>query len=343
MKLVKVFFALTMAFSCIALLGFKRAHAQGGVIELRYATPYAPNHPYSIADQEWIKAIEKETKGAVKIKPYWAGTLISSREATKELIAGVADIAFITPMYERTGFTISKILVDFFFGGEPTKNIRAYWEVFNKFEQLRKEFEGVKILALCANYPMHLMTTKKPVTSLSDLKGLRIRITGDVMVKTMKNLGVEPVSMPVAEAYEALGKGIIDGVILGGGDYQAFKLVDVIKFATINFQQYRGVYPSRAINMTAWKKLPPEVQRVFDQYVDFWTSESTRLLAQLEEEGLELARKTGIKFIQMPAADLEIYKAEFHKALEEEISRLEKEGIPVRAIYTEIRKLLAMP
>jgi TRAP-type C4-dicarboxylate transport system substrate-binding protein len=40
----------------------------------RYASQNPPNHPYSIADQNWIAKIEKETNGRVKIKPYWGGT-----------------------------------------------------------------------------------------------------------------------------------------------------------------------------------------------------------------------------------------------------------------------------
>jgi TRAP-type C4-dicarboxylate transport system substrate-binding protein len=309
------------------------------VIELTYASPYAPNHPYSIADQNWIAKIEKETGGKVKIKPYWAGTLISSRESMAELAKGAADLAFITPIYEKAGVDITKTILDFFRGTPPETNMKIYWEIFRKFPEFRKEYEKVKILGISAGYPMHLMTTKKPVTSISDFKGLRLRITGDVMMRTMKELGAEPVGMPVVEVYEALSKGIIHGVILGGTDYKAFKLAEVVKYATENFLQERGVYASRAMNLNSWAKLPPDVQKVFEANIDFWSLEGYRQLLKPEEEGKELARKNGIQFVKMVPEGLTKYAEIFDKEVVKEAKRLDEKGLPGTKILNEVKRL----
>lgn len=309
------------------------------VIELTYASPYAPTHPYSIADQKWIQKIESETNGKVKIKPYWAGTLISSRESMSELAKGAADLAFITPIYEKAGVEITKAILDFFRGTPPEVNMQIYWEVFKRFPELRKEYEKVKILGISAGYPMHLMTVRKAVTNVADFKGMRIRITGDVMMRTMKELGAEPVGMPVAEVYEALSKGIIHGVILGGTDYKAFKLAEVIKYATENFLQERGVYASRAMNLSSWAKLPPEIQKVFEANINFWSMESYRELLKPEEEGKELARKSGVQFVRMDSESLKKYEEVFEREVLKEARRLDEKGLPGTKILSEIRRL----
>jgi len=236
--------------------------AQSNVIELIYASQYAPTHPYSVADLKVFEKIEKETKGAVKFKPYWNGTLISGRESMSELTKGVSQMAFVTPIYEKSGVDLTKAILDFFADSDPTVNAKIYWELFKKFPEIRKEYEKVHILAVTVGIPMYLMTTKKPVKSLEDLKGMRIRVTGDSVMRTIKALGAEPVGMPVVDMFESLQKGLIGGVVFAHGDYKSLKLAEIIKFETENFTQDRGVYVSRAMNMETWTKLPGNIQKV---------------------------------------------------------------------------------
>uniref|UniRef100_A0A7V3ZWW7 TRAP transporter substrate-binding protein n=1 Tax=candidate division WOR-3 bacterium TaxID=2052148 RepID=A0A7V3ZWW7_UNCW3 len=314
-------------------------YAQEKIIELTYASPYAPTHPFSLADQKWFEKIEKETGGRVKIKPYWAGTLISSRESMTEVAKGAADIAFITPIYEKAGVDITKAILDFFRGTPPEINMKIYWEIFYKFPELRKEYEKVKILGINAAYPMFLMTTKKPVKNIDDLKGMRIRITGDVMARTMKALGAEVVSMPAAEVYEALSKGIIEGVFFANADFKALRLAEVIKYATVNFLQDRGVYASRAMNLNSWAKLPPEIQKIFEANIEFWSVETYKQLLYQEEEGKELAIRNGVQFIKMDESSLEKYAKTFEEEVLKEAKALDEKGLPGTKIYNEIKKL----
>jgi TRAP-type C4-dicarboxylate transport system substrate-binding protein len=264
--------------------GTDRAAAQEKPIELTYASHYPPTHFFSLADQHFFAKIEKETNGRVKIKPYWAGVLISGRESIRELSKGVADIAHITPIYEKSGVDITKAMLDFFRGSAPEVNVKIYWELYNKFPELRKEFETVKLIAAHAGTPMRLMTLKKPVHTIADLRGMRIRATGDVINRTLKELGTEPVVMPVTEMYESLQKGIIQGVIFAQGDYKSLKLSEIIKYETENFIQDRGAYGSRAMNWDSWKRLPPDIQKVFEANIEYWSLEILNESKKPDEE-----------------------------------------------------------
>src|SRR5690606_27554249 len=70
---------------------------------LTYASPYGPGHPFSRADIQWMKWIEQESDGRLRIEPYWSGSLLSSEHSLIELRHGVADIGLITPIYARGG------------------------------------------------------------------------------------------------------------------------------------------------------------------------------------------------------------------------------------------------
>jgi TRAP-type transport system periplasmic protein len=314
--------------------------AQDKVIELGYATQYAAAHPYSLADLKWIEKIEKETKGWVKIKPYWNGTLISGRESMRELAAGVADIAFVTLIYEKSGVDLTKTMVDFYKDCDPMIMSKIYWELSNKFPEIRKEMESVKILALNCGIPMSLMTAKKPIKTTEDLNGMRVRITGDVTMGTFKAPGVEPVGMPVTEMLDSLQKGILQGVIFSRGDYKSLKLADIVKYQTININQDRGPYVSRAMNKEdVFNKLPPDIQKVFDADRDFWTEATTKEMYKPEEEGKALADKAGVQFVKVDQAGEQKYDAVFEEENLKEAKMLDGKGLPGTKIYQEARRL----
>lgn len=326
-------------FMC-ALIPALTVVAQAQVIELKYASPYAPAHPYSLADQAWIAKIEKETNGKVKIKPYWNGTLISSRESMTEVSKGVSDIAFVTPIYEKSGVDLTKAILDFFSDSDPAVNAKIYWELFNKFPEIRKEYDRVKILGVNVGIPMYLMTSKKAVKSLDDLKGMRIRITGNAMMRTLKTLGAEPVGMPVVEMLESMQKGIIQGVIFAHGDYKSLKLTETVKFETENFIQDRGIYVSRAMNKDVWAKLPADVQKVFDANVNWYSETIFNEQKKPEEEGKTLAVKAGVQFVKMDAAGLKKYSETLDAENLVECKALDAKGLPGTKIYQEARRLV---
>jgi TRAP-type C4-dicarboxylate transport system substrate-binding protein len=330
---------LGVMFMC-ALIPALTVTAQAQVMELRYASPYAPAHPYSLADQKWIEKIEKETNGRVKIKPYWNGTLISSRESMTEVAKGVADIAFVTPIYEKSGVDLTKAILDFFADSDPKVNAKIYWELYAKFPEIRKEYDKVKILAVNVGIPMYLMTNKKAVKSLDDLKGLRIRVTGDAMMRTFKTLGAEPVGMPVVEMLESFQKGIIQGVIFAHGDYKSLKLAEAVKFETENFIQDRGIYVSRAMNKEVWAKLPADVQKVFDASRDWFGETIYNESKKPEEEGKAMAVKAGVQFIKMDNTGVQKYGDTFDAENLKEAAALDAKGYPGTKIYQEARRLV---
>jgi TRAP-type C4-dicarboxylate transport system substrate-binding protein len=337
-KAMVVFLGVMFLFALMPALTVVVAQAQ--VIELRYASPYAPAHPYSLADQKWIEKIEKEANGRVKIKPYWNGTLISSRESMREVVAGVADIAFITPIYEKSGVDLTKAITDFFSDSAPEVNAKIYWELYNKFPEIRKEYDALKLLAVTAGTPMYLMTNKKPVRTLEDMKGMRMRVTGDTMMRTLKTLGLEPVGMPVVEMLESLQKGIIQAVIFAHGDYKSLKLVDAVKFETENFTQDRGVYPSRAMNKGVWAKLPADIQKIFDASINWYGETILSEAKKPEEEGRAMAVKAGVQFVKMDAAGLKKYNDTFDAENVKEAASLDAKGYPGTKIYQEARRLV---
>ena len=95
-----------------------------------------------------------------------------------------------------------------------TKCSEAMWKTYEKFPAFQKEYSKVKLLALFAHPPGHFHTTKVPIRSINDFKGLKIRTACTSVTQALKIFGAAPVNMPITETYTALESGVVDGTVV---------------------------------------------------------------------------------------------------------------------------------
>ena len=180
-----------------------------GPVELIYASPYSPGHPFSEADKDWIEYVESQDGGRVRIRPIWSGALISSDQSMIELRHGVADIGLVTPIYAKGGAHLLRNQTGFYSGIRSQQSQIALYRCLERSSAaLTAELEGLKVLAVQGGNPPGILTRDKPVQALADLEGLRIRAPTELL-PVLQALGAEPVSMPMGDVYSALAKGIL--------------------------------------------------------------------------------------------------------------------------------------
>jgi TRAP-type C4-dicarboxylate transport system substrate-binding protein len=242
-----------------------------GVTELTYATPYAANHPFSRADQRWIDYIEQASGGSLRIRPIWAGALLSSDMSIEELRHGVADIGLISPIYTRGGTHLVRIQSGFYSGADSIQAQVALYRCLEKSTpELARELAGLHVLAVQGGLLPGIITRDKPVRSLSDLEGLRIRAPTELLA-VLRGLGADPVNMPMDGVYSAMARGVIDGVVAPVDTFKVLHFDEVGKyFAALSVP--RGAYPSRAIGDKAWRRLTPEQRALLANSSGVWES-----------------------------------------------------------------------
>lgn len=321
----------------ICMADLRYANAQPA-IELRYASFFPQQSPFSIADQHWIEKIEKDTNGRVNIKPYWSGTLVSPRECYSEVVSGAADIALFTPAYAKGGMDFLKTQGEFYLTSPSAEaSMKVFHALWDKYPVMAKELTGTKLFALFLSDSLHLMTTK-PVRSLSDLKGLRLKAPVG-MIQVLKNFGAEGLIIPMPELYENLQKGIVDGAFASWETYKAGKLTEVVKFES-NLSCVVGAMPGRIMSLVTWNKLPPDIQKIFDASRDWWSLDALKESRKADKEGLELAKKAGIEFTQMPQSDIDKFQEAYNSVIIQSAKELDKKGLPGTSAYEYAQKLL---
>ena len=331
---------LPVILAALALAGCSVAPQPSAEHVLSYASPYTPTHPFGLADQEWMKWVEARSGGRIAFKPYWSGALISSDMSMEEVRHGVADIGLITPIYSKGGAHLLRGQAAYYGGVRTiTDQVAVYDCLADRFPHFENELHGLHVLAVQGgNFP-GVLTRDRPIRSLADFKGLRLRAQSDA-VDILKQLGADPVNMPMGEVYSALAKGVIDGVVAPADTIRSLHFAEVAKhFTTIRFS--RGAYPARAMSDKTWRALPPDLQAILTEGRKVWEEALNRQLLKAEQAGIDYGRKEGITFSSIPEQEQRAFDALYNKDARIQAERLGKIGIDAVPIYEEAQRLIA--
>lgn len=269
---------------------------------LTYASPYPPTHPFSRADREWMDLVVKKSGGRIAFRPYWSGALLSADMSMEEIRHGVADIGLITPIYARGGAHLLRGQSGFYGGvRDINEQVAVYDCLASRFPEFGNELKGLRVLAVQGgNFP-GVLTRFRPIRTLADFRGLRLRAQSDA-IDVLKQLGADPVNMPMGEVYSALAKGVIDGVVAPADTIKSLHFSEVAKyFTTIRFS--RGAYPARAISDMAWRKLPPDLQTLLTASKPAWEAALNRELQAADIAGASFGKANGIRFTTLPTKE----------------------------------------
>jgi len=332
-RILLVFLAITLAASLV-IFGACPTQPPAETIELTYGQTEGAEHTFSQADQLWIDKIEKDTKGRVNITPYWGATLVSRNENTAELIAGVADLAYLSP---RTGFPIMLGTLGYPFGvADWQTDVAIYDKLFEKFPEIDAEWSDLKIMSKSVASNYQLISTK-PVRTLDDCKGMIIKATG-MYIDAALALGADSFYVAMGETYTALQKGTIDACFAPYDTLKSFSFYEVAKYVTVLDLQ-SAVRPSRGMNWNSFNGLPTSIQNTFDKSIAFWSEEDNIARERVNQEGIAIAKANGVEFITLSAADLaELYKI-MDTVCRSEAAKLDAAGLPGTDIYKELRRL----
>lgn len=296
-------------------------------IELNSATLFPPTHVHAKLLDAWGKEVGKLTKGKVKVTFYPGSALLKGPETYDGVLKGIADIGLSVFAYSRGVFpsieAVEKPL------GYPSGKVATY--VINDFVKKfkPKELNKVKVLFLHAHGP-GLFHSKKPIYKLEDLKGLKLRVGGNV-ADTAKALGAAPVAMGQGGAYEALQKGVVEATMAPMEVLQGWKQGEVTQYTTLAYSvgYTSGFYVM--MNLKKWNSLPKDVQRAIDslgpkyvqKYAEAWDA------TDLEAKGFSLG--LGRKHISLSPEESARWAKAVEPVIDDYIKKAEAKGLPGKA------------
>jgi TRAP-type C4-dicarboxylate transport system substrate-binding protein len=289
--------------------------------------------------QGWATEVEKATNGRVKFTmlPKHPSAPPGTFDAVRD---GLVDLSFVTASYTPARHILP--LMPELPGSGETALInsvaysRIYWKHFHKVG----EYKGVKQLGVFTHGPGQ-MFTKKPVASIADVQGLKIRTGGGVAEAVAKALGASAFVKPAPESYELLSSGVADGVFFPMESIISFKLDTVLEQATL-FPG--GMYSSAFgffMNEDKWNKLPKQDQEAIEKL----SGEHIARLAgnswdEADRKGMDALKKSGVKIVEANPAFVAEVKKRSAPIIEDWITKANAKGLDAVKVLAEFREEL---
>ena len=282
-------------------------------IIMRYTGSLPLDHYITESQNLFKKLVEERAKGRVEIQLYPASQLYGDKDMTKVLPAG--------------GVELTNLVVPIWTGLVPSVGLTNIGYLMLSREEMYKVLDGppgqevIKDLEEVGNckflgwldFEEGCIFLSKPIKSLDELKGLRMRCVADYDAVTLMAFGVSPVTISNTETYQALQRGTADGLVTGPGSYVTRKLSEVCKYP-VKFEFGQGIYLIAA-NRDFWDKVPADIQNIMLESA----KEVTQWIRKKSQEDEEMWWKQiestpGVNVIRLSDGDLK----RLHEAAREE-------------------------
>ncbi len=297
------------------------------------------HHLTSVVLQGWANEVEKVTNGRVKFQmlPKHPSAPPGTFDAVRD---GLVDLSYVTASYTPARH-ILPLMAELPGAGETAlinsvAYSRIYWKYFDKVG----EYKGVKLLGVFTHGPGQLFT-KRPVASINDLQGLKIRTGGGIAEAVAKALGTSAFVKPAPESYELLSSGVADGVFFPLESIISFKLDTVLEQATL-FPG--GMYSSAFgffMNEDKWNKLPKQDQEAIAKI----SGEHIARLAgaswdEADKKGMEALKKSGVKIVNANPELVAEVKKRSAPIVDDWIIKAKAKGVDAPKVLAEFREEL---
>lgn len=325
---------------CGAVIHTAMAQGSPKAIDLKIATPKPPTSAPVKAFKEWAQKIETASGGRVKIAIYPAQSLVKLADIVPGTDKGICDIGDLVINREDQRYPLASLLCLPFLGlGDPYETgIQTWMEVESKFPEMKKENSRFKVLYRHTSNGGHIHTAKKPVRVPEDAKGLKV-IAGGHLATIMKAAGASPLAISVPEWYASLERGLAQGQVV---HYHGLYETKIYKLLPYHTELGYGVAMNAEefiMSWETWNKLPPDIQKIFDELSPWLTNRVAELILEVDREALAEMKKEKHTFVKASLQDEKLWYDIAYPLHKEWVDKFQAAGLPAKAVYEEIRSV----
>lgn len=258
-------------------------------VEWRMVSTWTPHYAPVEGDKFWCDQIRQMSNGRFDISHFPAGSLMSAFETFDAVSTGTVeaggefagywvgkDVAFDLWASVACYFTKPDMMNWYFEGGGK----ELVDELYGKYNMV---YFPLTMLPIEEGIQSHI-----PITTLKDVKGLKIRAGTLLLMDVLKEAGAEVVSLPGGDVYEAAQKGVIDAFEVGSlGNNWPMGLHEVSEYIVAPAWWQPATPCGVVINKDAWDKLPDDLKAIAENAAYSSWNVKTAWLDYLEIDGLK--------------------------------------------------------
>jgi tripartite ATP-independent transporter DctP family solute receptor len=327
--------ALSATAGAVLMLGsLSMSHAQE-VKHAKLGHAFTDAHPRALAMKQFAAAVSKATNGKVVIDVYGGSAIGSEDKMLIALQSGVQDLYMgsLAPIAARKK-EMQIFDFPFLFGNDAEAAYVLDGSVG------RKMLDGIGDMNMhglvwAGGAFRNMSNSKRPLNSMSEMKGLKVRVMPSPMALASFNaMGMNAVPMAFTEVYPALEMKALDGYEHPVVDMYANKMFEVQKHLTITNHVYTPV--ALVASGKWWSSLTPDQQTAVQK-----AAEETRTFQRKEElrdaSGVvSLLKEKGMSVTEMPAAELEKIRIAVQPVIDKNTETIGTDF--VQSFYGELKK-----
>lgn len=303
-RVTKAVAAAALALGALSACG----SSDGDSFKITYSSVLAEPVSMSTSFSWFASEVTKRSDGRIKFENHFNGSLLGADETVQALRDGRVDMAYVSPAYSAADFPLWNAAGVLYMTDNAEAAMRAWTTLSKDDDVLAGEFDKVGVIPLLFS-PISANATGfvRPVKSVSDLAGLRIRALGSVAA-ALSEVKVDAVAISVAEVYDGLERGVLDGA--------SSTLFE--GYVSSNFQEpaphivdlSMGTYTSAGhfMSKSAWDRLPEDLQGVVSEVAEEYLDVAVDTLQEKEASACEAMTEDGRSVTKLTGTELDAWK-----------------------------------
>ncbi|SDZ99915.1 TRAP transporter substrate-binding protein [Rubrimonas cliftonensis] len=322
--------AALMAFTASAQEHTLRIHSFGSAASLDHTAHL----------DRWAESVEADSGGRIAVEVYPSMQLGGSpADLVQQMEDGVVDIIWTLPGFTPGRFPGAQGLeLPFMNTGRSATMSPAAMEFVTG--HLQQEFEGVKVISVHATDAALIHTVDRPVRTMEDFQGLKLRVAGRFIGEAVAALGATPVGIPLPGVYEALSRGQVDGMLINWAITQPFRFYEVTQHHT-DYPLFQSMLMT-LMRQESYDALPPDLQAVID--ANSGVEYATRM-GEIWDTATEPARQAtiaaGDDVFELDPAEVARWKAAVQPAYDVWIEEMTSRGYDGAALFAALQEITA--
>ena len=294
---------LVQAISVASLLAVGTSHAQFQERAIRATLSAQKDHPLGVALTKVQQCVAEKSGGKMKIQTFFDGSLGADTPTIQQLRTGTLDMVVTATSFMSTMVPSAAVFdLPYLFANEKEADAALDGKAGELLAQ-RLAGVGLVTLAYWENGFRNMTNSKRPITRMEDLGGLKMRaLPNPIVVETFKAMGGFAVPMPFTEVYSALETKTVDGQENPVPIIETAKFYEVQKYLSMTRHIYNPgivVYSKQLFD-----KLAPVEQAALRDCAHGARLDQRRLNRQQAEEGIARLKAKGMVVNELSSAEL---------------------------------------
>ncbi|MGE5620792.1 MAG: TRAP transporter substrate-binding protein DctP [Sphingomonadaceae bacterium] len=280
------------------------AVASGKKFLIKCGVPTNVDYPFHQGYEYFGKKLVEATNGAVEWQSFPNGQLGSNRDLTEGVKLGTIQMTVASSELTQFVPEWDVISLPYLYDSYAQCYKVGDGEV-GKFYEQKLDAAGFKLIGFFSGGTRSVFTAKKPVRSLDDLKGLKIRVQQNkVHIAAFNALGAISTPLAYNELYSALQQGVVDGAENDPTAILDMKFNEVCKYYTLTKHFIEGMGRPFVMNKSFFESLPADIQKLVLQFGKEATDLERKYFEEVEGKALADLKSKGMEIIEIDTAPL---------------------------------------